>query len=101
FPGVFAVATEADDRVEATFGPGRKTTEGFTFHLFGAERPLDLTAHYYDVTGYPRLPARWALGPWICRDENRDQAEVESDLQQIRDLDLATTGYWIDRPYAN
>ena len=47
---------------------------------------------YYDVTGYPRLPARWALGPWIWRDENRDQAQVEADLEAIRDLDLATTG---------
>ncbi len=100
FPGVFAVATEKDDRVEATFGPGAKTTEGFTFHLFGAEHPLDLTARYYDIAGYPRLPARWALGPWIWRDENEDQAQVLADVQAIRDLDLATTGYWIDRPYA-
>lgn len=50
------------------------------------------------MTGYPRLPARWALGPLVWR--NKNQAQVESDLMKIRDLDLPTTGYWIDRPYA-
>lgn len=100
YPGVFALATEENDRIDAAFGTGLASGEGLLFHLFAAERPLDITRHYYDVTGYPRLPARWALGPWIWRDENEDQAQVESDLKTIRDLDLATTGYWIDRPYA-
>lgn len=100
YPGAFAVAVDQPDLVEATFGTGLASGDGLTFHLFGAEHPLDITRHYYDVTGYPRLPARWALGPWIWRDESKDQAEVESDVNTIRDLDLATTGYWIDRPYA-
>lgn len=100
YPGMFDVATQADDLVEITFAPGAQTTQGVPFHLFGAEHPLDVTRHYYDVTGYPKLPARWALGPWIWRDETTGQEEVENDLATIRDLDLATTGYWIDRPYA-
>ncbi|AKT41618.1 TIM-barrel domain-containing protein [Chondromyces crocatus] len=99
-PGVFAVATEAADRVDAAFGTGVFSGEGLAFHLFGEAHPLDVTRHYYEVTGYPRLPARWALGPWIWRNENDDQAQVMDDLETIRDLDLATTGYWIDRPYA-
>jgi alpha-D-xyloside xylohydrolase len=99
-PGTFAVAIEADDRVEAAFGMGVASSEGLAFHLFAAGHPLDVTKRYYDVTGAPRLPARWALGPWVWRDENEDQAEVEADVEAIRDLDLATTGYWIDRPYA-
>ncbi len=100
YPGVFSVATDADDLVEAAFGTGMASGEGLTFHLFGADRPLDVTKRYYDATATPRLPARWALGPWVWRDENDDQAQVESDLDKIRDLDLATTAYWIDRPYA-
>lgn len=101
YPGTFDVARQADDLVEVTFGTGAASAQGLTFHLFSAEHPLDITKHYYDVTGYPRLPARWALGPLVWRDENRDQAEVESDLNAIRDLDLAITGLWIDRPYAS
>ncbi|HLM71901.1 MAG TPA: TIM-barrel domain-containing protein, partial [Polyangiaceae bacterium] len=100
YPGVFALATEESDRIDAAFGTGLASPDGLVFHLFAAARPLDVTRHYYDVTGYPRLPARWGLGPWIWRDESKDQTEVESDLNTIRDLDLATTGYWIDRPYA-
>ena len=99
-PGVFDVATQAADIVEATFGTGPDSGEGLVFHLFAAAHPLDLTRHYYEATAYPRVPAPWALGPWIWRDENEDQAQVENDLDTIRELDLATTAYWIDRPYA-
>jgi alpha-D-xyloside xylohydrolase len=99
-PAVFDVARQDAEIVEAAFGTGLGSGEGLTFHLFGAARPLDVTRLYYDVTGYPKLPARWALGPWIWRDENKDQAEVESDVEKLRELDLATNGLWIDRPYA-
>lgn len=100
FPGVFAVANEEAHRIDAAFGTGLKSNDGLVFHLFGEPDPIDITRHYYDVTGYPRLPARWALGPWVWRDENKDQAQVEGDITAMRDLDLAATGYWIDRPYA-
>lgn len=101
-PGAFAVAAEEGepDLVDAAFGTAPASAEGLRFHLFGAAHPLDVTRLYYDVTGYPRVPARWALGPWVWRDENMDQAEFLADAQTIRDLDLATTAMWIDRPYA-
>jgi alpha-D-xyloside xylohydrolase len=100
YPGAFAIAQSDDSLVEAAFGTGSASTEGLDFHLFAADHPLDITGRYYQVTGYPRLPARWALGPWVWRDENDDQAQVEADLDAMRDLDLAASGYWIDRPYA-
>lgn len=101
-PGVFALAAEEGepDLVDAAFGTAPASADGLRFHLFGAAHPLDVTRLYYDVTGYPRLPARWALGPWVWRDENDDQAQFLGDAQTIRDLDLATTAMWIDRPYA-
>ncbi len=99
YPAVFSVATEHDDLVDAMFGTGLASTEGLTFHLFGAAHPLDVTKLYYDVTGYPRLPARWALGPWVWRDENKDQAQAAGDLETMRSLDLPATGYWVDTPY--
>src|SRR5262249_41423237 len=67
---------------------------------FAAERPIDLLRRYYDVTGDPLLPATWAYGPWIWRDENRDSAQIFDDIAKIRDLDLATSAIWFDRPYA-
>ena len=97
---VFDVAAAADDRVTATFGTGPGTPEGLTFHLYAANHPLDVVRHYHATTGAPRLPAPWALGPWIWRDENMDQSEVEADIAELRALDLATSAIWIDRPYA-
>ena len=99
-PAVFSVATEAPDLVEALVGTGLASGEGLTFHLFAEDKPIDLTRHYHEVTGAPRLPARWALGPWVWRDESANQAQAEGDLQAMRDLDLPATGYWVDRPYA-
>ncbi len=98
--GVFDVAREADDLVEITYGTAEASAEGLRFHVFLAEHPLDITKHYYDVTSPPLLPAEWAYGPLIWRDENDDQAEVEDDIRLIREHDLATSGIWIDRPYA-
>ncbi|MEQ9498688.1 MAG: glycoside hydrolase family 31 protein [Deltaproteobacteria bacterium] len=98
--GVFDVAREEDDLVEITYGTAEASDEGLVFHVFLEEHPLDITKHYYDVTTPPLLPAEWVYGPLIWRDENRDQAEVEDDIRRIRSLDLATSGIWIDRPYA-
>lgn len=100
YPGVFDVATQEADRVDAIFGTGLASKEGISFHLFAEEKAIDVTRHYHEVTGRPKLPARWALGPWVWRDENEDQAQAEGDLQAMRDLDLPATGYWVDRPYA-
>jgi alpha-D-xyloside xylohydrolase len=68
--------------------------------MFYAGQPMGILRRYYDVTGYPRLPATWGYGPVIWRDEVAGEQAVREDLDTIRELDLATTGYWIDRPYA-
>ncbi len=99
-PGLFELATQADDLVQVTYGLGPHGDAGLRFHLFAAEHPLDVTAHYWAVTGAPALPAPWALGPWLWRNENTDAAQVLDDAQTLRELDLAHSALWIDRPYA-
>jgi alpha-D-xyloside xylohydrolase len=101
YPALFEVATENPESIVATFGTGLASAQGLTFHLFAATAPIDVTRHYYDVTGYPKLPARWGLGPTVWRDENLDQNQFENDLKAMRDLDLPTSAVWIDRPYAS
>ena len=99
-PMAFDVASKEGDLVEATVATGTASAAGLSFHVFAAERPLDVTKHFYELTGYPAKPARWALGPWVWRNENTDQAQFENDLDTMRTLDLPTTAVWIDRPYA-
>ena len=99
-PGVFAVASKQTDLVETTFGTGDDSKNGLRFHLLTAAEPSSVLSRYYEITGKPLLPATWALGPWIWRNENKNQAQLEDDLKKIRDLDLATSAIWIDRPYA-
>lgn len=100
--GSFNLGAGSPDVVQATFGTAEDSRDGLRVHLFATPdgKPLDALRHYYDVTGNPALPAEWAYGPWIWRDENRNQAEVEDDIAQIRSLDLATSAIWVDRPYA-
>ncbi|MBI5496023.1 MAG: glycoside hydrolase family 31 protein [Deltaproteobacteria bacterium] len=98
--GAFDVARKEPTLVEVTYAVA-SGEPALAVHLFAAAHPLDVTAHYLAVTGAPVLPAPWALGPWIWRDENRDQVQVLDDVAKIRELDLATSGMWIDRPYAS
>jgi alpha-D-xyloside xylohydrolase len=98
--GVVDAAKEAPDRVEAVFRSDPNPKAPFVVELFAEEAPLDLVGQYWAITGAPKTPAPWVLGPLYWRDENVDQAEVERDLDALRDLDIAATGFWIDRPYA-
>ncbi|MBX3261101.1 MAG: glycoside hydrolase family 31 protein [Labilithrix sp.] len=103
--GTFDVARKDPSAIEATFAvaalaPGATRAEPLRVDLFAADAPLDLYREYFTASGAPKPPPAWALGPWIWRNEHRDQAEVEDDIAKIRELDLATSGIWIDRPYA-
>jgi alpha-D-xyloside xylohydrolase len=98
--GVFDVGADDPARLRITYGSAGEVN-GLEAFVFAEASPLDLTRHYHEVTGRPALPAEWAYGPWIWRDESRDQAEVEADIRRIRDLDLPTSAIWIDRPYAS
>ncbi|HMV68873.1 MAG TPA: glycoside hydrolase family 31 protein [Myxococcota bacterium] len=100
-PMVWDVATERDDRVTMTVGLGEAAAGGLQLHLYTADHPLDVTARYLADAGAPRVPGAWALGPLVWRDENVDQAQFEADLAAMRDLDLACSGVWVDRPYAS
>jgi alpha-D-xyloside xylohydrolase len=99
-PGVFEVARQSDTLVDVTFGTAEDSAAGLELYLFSADHPLDVYQPYYEVTGYPGLPALWAYGPLLWRDEHDSQAQVLDDIQQIRMRDLATSGIWFDRPYA-
>ena len=94
-PGDFDVAATDPERIRATF-----EASALTFHLIAADRPMDVLKSYVALTGKPALPAPWAFGGWLWRDENKDQAEVLSDAQAIRDNDLPISAMWIDRPWA-
>ncbi|MFT3698102.1 MAG: glycoside hydrolase family 31 protein [Kofleriaceae bacterium] len=94
--GVFDVARQNDTRIDVVYG-----TTDLKLHLFSAAVPMDVLAEYFQVTGYPGIPAPWAYGPLLWRNGNADQAQVIDDIAQIRTRHLATTGIWFDRPYAS
>jgi alpha-D-xyloside xylohydrolase len=99
-PGAWDMAASQPDRIAALVGTGPDSRQGLSFHLFSAAHPLDVTKKYYEVTGFPGLPARWALGPWLWRDDHVTQAQILADCASLRDLDLANNGIWADRPYS-
>ncbi len=99
-PGVFDVARATPTLVDVTFGTGPDSAAGLETHLFSADEAIDVLAPYHELTGYPGLPAPWAYGPLLWRNENDDQAQVLDDITQIRSRKLAASGVWFDRPYA-
>jgi alpha-D-xyloside xylohydrolase len=98
--GTFDVARATPTLIDITFGTGDASPDGLTVELFSDTAPLDVLKHYFDLTGYPGIPAPWAYGPLLWRDGNQDQAQVLDDITQIRTRHLATSGIWFDRPYA-
>lgn len=99
-PGVFDVARQTATAIDITYGTGAASADGLALHLFSEPAPLDLLRHYHAIAGAPGLPAPWAYGPLLWRDEHRDQAQVVDDIQQLRSRKLAVSGIWLDRPYA-
>lgn len=93
-PGLFDVAKSNDDAVSAVFEAPR-----LSFWLFAAETPDGVVQRFHRTSGLPAIPARWAFGTLLWRDENKDQAEVLDDAAKIRANDLPISGLWIDRPY--
>lgn len=100
-PQVWEVATASPERVDVTVGLGADGPAGLDFHLFARPSAIEVLQDFHAVSGAPTLPAPWTWGPLLWRDENTGQAEVEADVQTMRDLDLAASGIWIDRPYAS
>ncbi len=93
-PGKVDVAATDKAKVIATF-----QEVDLNLYLLLADDPLDVVGRYWKLTGSPQLPAPWALGGLLWRDENKDQAEVLQDAADLRMHDLAISGLWIDRPY--
>ncbi len=95
-----------EGELEVVVGAAREVV----VHVFLAEQPLDVYRQYYRVSGWPRDLPDWAYGPWVWRDETPGQGVaaldtdhnpgVMHDLFAIESLELPTSAYWIDRPYA-
>ncbi len=93
-PMDFDVAASQSDALRITIG-----WHQVDLRLLAAARPLDVVGQYWRQTGRPALPAPWAVGGLLWRNENKDQAEVLQDMADVRKHDLALSGFWIDRPY--
>lgn len=101
--GWFAQTRRAAQVDVAATDPGRVTAtfnqSALQLYLFNPGKALDVVGRYWKVTGRPQLPAPWALGGLLWRDENKDQGEVLQDAADLRKHDLAFSGMWVDRPY--
>ena len=93
-PTVFDVAASDKTAIVAT-----SYAHTLQVELLAATDAIDVVGTYWRSTGAPMLPAPWAVGGLIWRNENVDQAEVLADAKALRDHDLALSGLWIDRPY--
>ncbi|MSQ84111.1 MAG: glycoside hydrolase family 31 protein [Myxococcales bacterium] len=92
--GSFDVAATDKSQIVLTM-----QTSGLALWVLVSAKPIDIVSRYWKLTGNPLLPARWAVGGLLWRNENKDQAEVLQDAADLRQHDLALSGLWIDRPY--
>ncbi len=96
-----------------TFAKGRYTlgvngetelyhrTGQLDWYVFFGRNGDEILNAYYKVIGAPKLPPLWALGPIGWRDENKNAAELLSDVKHMTDLHIPFTAWWLDRPYSD
>lgn len=99
-PIAMDVGKETPDVVRAIVDVAFASEQRVPLRLFFGGSASAAMARFNARVGKPVRPPAWATGPWFWRDENTDQAQVEGDLDAIVASDLASSGYWIDRPYA-
>ena len=98
--GAFDVARQSSTLIDIAFATATTSSDGLVVDLLSADQPLDVLREYFALAGAPGIPAPWAYGPLLWRDENSNQAQVIDDISQIRTRHLAASGIWFDRPYA-
>ncbi|HEY1812771.1 MAG TPA: TIM-barrel domain-containing protein [Kofleriaceae bacterium] len=98
--GAFDVARQSSTLIDVAFATAETSSDGLSVQLLSADQPLDVLGEYEALAGDPAVPAPWAYGPLLWRDENANQAQVIDDIGQIRSRHLAASGIWFDRPYA-
>ncbi|HEY1552195.1 MAG TPA: TIM-barrel domain-containing protein [Kofleriaceae bacterium] len=95
--GAFDVARQSSTLIDIAFATAG---DPLVVDLLSADQPIDVLHEYFALAGAPALPAPWAYGPLLWRDENSNQSQVIDDISQIRSRHLAASGIWFDRPYA-
>ncbi len=98
--GAFDVARQSSTLIDIAFATAETSGDGLIVDLLSADQPIDVLREYFALAGAPGIPAPWAYGPLVWRDENSNQAQVIDDISQIRTRHLAASGIWFDRPYA-
>ena len=96
-PSYFDVAYTDESVVRAE----QSLPDPLKLHLIWSAHPFDALNTYYDLTARPLVPPYWSFAPHYWRNVTTGQAEVESDMQQMRDLKIPGGVFWIDRPYQN
>ena len=93
-PGVFDMAADDSAEIYTAF-----ETQNLDFHIFLREKPMDCLRDYTDITGKPSVPAKWAFGPHLWRNENKDQEQVIDDAKAARENHCPFSVIWIDNPW--
>lgn len=57
--------------------------------IFG--EPKKMLQHYYDLTGYPMLPPKWAFGPWMSGNGWNTQKETLDQVAFMKQYDSPAT----------
>lgn len=57
--------------------------------IFGT--PKEILQQYYQLTGYPKLPPKWAFGPWMSSNRWNTQKETLKQLEYTKQYDIPVT----------
>ncbi len=86
---VFRFGTVREDlmQIEANVGPERQTVDYWLF----AGKPLELVGTFAELTGKPKLPPKWAFGPWMSSNNWDSEREVDEQLARTAEHAIPST----------
>ncbi|MBC7960533.1 MAG: hypothetical protein H7X94_11740 [Vallitaleaceae bacterium] len=89
FHTYFDLNKKKDGRVSIKWDTDPNVLNINFYILFG--EPKEMLRHYYELTGYPKLPPKWAFGPWMSANGWNTQIETLEQVAYMQQYECPAT----------
>lgn len=86
---IFRIGTVKSDLLEIEADVDKTCNQLSWYHLAGS--PLEQLSQYTAITGRPKLPPKWAFGPWMSSNNWDSDSETRYQLAQNKKYDIPAT----------
>lgn len=86
----------ASDSSVASFSTSMGPQQALDYYIFTGD-PTEILDSFTAVTGRPKLPPKWAFGPWMSANEWNTQTEVSNELANVTNYNIPHTAMVLEQ----